>query len=239
VLAPTAAAGITLDRVGDVLLFVAPGFFARVGYTARFPQPKQGDFYALVASLAASVPIVALGHALADWLGWHKTATNLAYVSLLLALGLAGGYLVARVRGSEHMRAVLRWLKIPFAPEATVYERTVLKLPEEGEVTVTFNDGRIASGYPAVGPALVTEGAPHELYLAHPRWWSADPPPGQWRGDPMWQGMVINLDEVATVMLSHDPLPKRRRSTLRFWKRKRAQPKPAPAAAVAKPEQQT
>lgn len=49
-----------LDQAGSILLYVAPGFAARMSYQARFPQPKSEDLYVVVVSVVASVPIVAV-----------------------------------------------------------------------------------------------------------------------------------------------------------------------------------
>lgn len=193
---------MTVQDVGNVLLYVAPGFFGRIAYAYRFPQPQPQEFYATVVSIAASVPIVAVGSAVADSFGWPKQATDVRFVLLLLGLGLLAGYILSLARGSRIGRATLHELGLPFAPEATVYEQTVMELGIESEVTVTFKDGRIVSGYPTVGPAVQPEGQPRELYLSRPRWWSG----GGWQGNDAWQGVIVSLDEVVSVALPEDPV---------------------------------
>jgi hypothetical protein len=83
-------------------------------------------------------------------------------------------------------------------------EQTVLNMEKDAEVTVIFADGRIVSGYPVVGPGHVQEGEARELYVVWPRWWSEATT--SWIATDNTQGLVINLDETAAVMLSDNPL---------------------------------
>jgi hypothetical protein len=203
------AVDVAVNDVGNILLFIAPGFFARVAYAARFPQPKEQDLHVAVVSLAASVPIVAIGSHFAHVWGWPREATDARYVLLLVAMGVVAGYLVAWVRGANFSRLALRKLSIPFSPEATVYEQTVLKLPnssEDGLVTVTFKDGRAVAGYVTIGPGIQEEGVPREVYLSRPSWLHDD---NRW-SDPeapdAAKGLIVNLEEVLTVSLAYDPM---------------------------------
>ena len=116
--------------VANIVVFVVPGFFARLGYLARFPQRRQEPAYALIISIAASVPLVALANSVADFLALEAEPLNAAYGLLLVTLGLVVGYLTAVLRGWSTVRSVLQVIGIPFDPEATVFERTLLGLPE-------------------------------------------------------------------------------------------------------------
>jgi hypothetical protein len=196
-----------VDQAGSILLYVAPGFFARLSYRARFPQAKPPDLYTLVVSVAASVPIVALGQLAAKTLGIDRTPTTIGYVLLLLVIAVVLGFGAAWLRSRDWVRGCLRCAGIPYSPEATVMEQTVMNMRKGTEVTITFKDGRIASGFPVAGTGLQEEGEARELYLVWPRWWdvgSGDA--GDWIGNPAWQGLLVNLDEVAAVMLSDNPL---------------------------------
>jgi len=198
-----------IDQAGSILLYVAPGFFARLSYQARFPQRESGDLYALVVSVAASVPVVAAGHALASWWSVSTAPTSIAYVAMLLTIAVVVGYLAAFVRDREFVRGGLRHIGLPYGPEATVIERTIFKMPVNAEVNVLFKDGRIASGIPTKGTNPADQGDTRELYLAWPRWWSED---GEsWVNNTKADnsdevaGMLVNLDEVAAVELKKEP----------------------------------
>jgi predicted permease len=190
----------TSEEVARILTYVAPGFFARVGYTARFPQREQQHFYALVVSVAASVPLVAMGNAIANAIGIDHDPTDAAYIALLLAPAIVVGYLAAAVRGSERTRRFLRRLSIPFEPEATIYEQTLLKLPYDAQVTILFKDGRTLAGYPAKGPGIGDD-EPRELYITSARWW--DSKGNKWEGQA--PGAIVNLEEVVSILMSADP----------------------------------
>jgi hypothetical protein len=193
-------ATVTVEDIGNVLVYVAPGFFARIAYNARFPQPDPQEFYATVVSIGASLPIVAIADHFAGGWKWSEKATDVRYVVFLLAIGLVLGYVVAALRGSRLGRSAFRELGMAYAPEATIYEQTVMKLPLNSEVTVTFKDRRVVSGYPSIGPALIAEGQPRELYLSRPRWWSGT----DWLDNDGMQGLIVSLDEVITVALPVD-----------------------------------
>jgi hypothetical protein len=193
----------TAEDVGNILIFVVPGFFARVGYTARFPQPQQEPSYALIVSVAVSVPLVAIARELAEGLNLGTAPTDPKFAVLLVVIGLTAGYLAALLRGSTEVRALAQRLRIPFEPEATIFEQTLLRLDdEEAKVTVGLKDDRAVSGYPALGPAYTKPGEARELYLVGPEWWDSETE--QWIDG--GAGIVINLDEVVTVPLDENPL---------------------------------
>lgn len=188
--------------VANILIFVVPGFFARIGYRARFPQRDQQPTFALVVSVALSLPLVAVADEIADLAGIATESTDSWYALLLVALGLLAGYLAASLRAANWFRKVLAYFKMPFPPEATIYEQTVLKMPAEGLVTVVFKDGRIVCGFPAIGPTYVEPGEAREMYLVAPR--GFDQESGEWIG--VGNGMVVNLAEIEAVTLDSDPL---------------------------------
>jgi Family of unknown function (DUF6338) len=204
-----------VDQAGSILLFVAPGFFARVAYQARFPQRESGDLYSLVVSVAASVPIVALGHLVAQKASISRSPTNLGYVVVLLGIAVIAGYLIGLLRDSGGARQALRELGLAYEPEATMMERTVLKMPEGGVLTVDFKDGRKAWGYPAFGTGYIEDDEARELYLAWPQW--LDDETGEWIKDANGlAGVVINLDEVVALGLTASPPLGARRRFLRL-----------------------
>jgi hypothetical protein len=191
-----------IDQAGSILLYVAPGFFARLSYEARFPRRESGDLYTLVVSVAASVPIVALGHFIAREASLSTSPTTLGYVLMVLAISVAAGYVLGWLRDWDKTRKALHGLGLRYEPEGTLMERTIFKLPVGSLVTVLFKDGRVASGIPTKGTGYVEEGEARELYLAWPRWSEGD---GKWTSGDGVAGLLINLDEVVAVELADDP----------------------------------
>lgn len=155
--------------VANILIFVVPGFFARLGYTARFPQRPSEPGHQLIVSIALSVPLVALARELADLVGISTTSTSAAFAIELVVIGLVAGYLAASLRAWKRVRELMRSLGMPFPPEATIYEQTLLQLPEDGQVTITLKGDRVVTGYPAIGPTYEEPGTAREIYLSHRR----------------------------------------------------------------------
>jgi hypothetical protein len=91
---------LSADDVGHVVQYLAPGFFARVAYEARFPQRERSSLSVLVWSVAASLPLVALGTALANLLGIRTDPTYWLFVVTLLVPSVAAGYIVACLRAT-------------------------------------------------------------------------------------------------------------------------------------------
>lgn len=189
------------DDVGNILIYVVPGFFARLGYLARFPGRPQDPSYAFIVSVALSVPLVALTSAAADHLGLSTEATNAGFASLLVVVGLLAGYLAALTRSLGWVRRLLRRGKIRFDPEATVYEQTLLEL-ESSPVSVSLKDGRTVSGQPILGPGYEEPGSPRELYLVDIEW--RDDKTGDWTDGS--KALIVNLDEVVMISMDEDPV---------------------------------
>jgi hypothetical protein len=193
--APTAA------DVANILVYVVPGFFARLGYLARFPQRRQETAYALIVSVAASVPLVAIVNEIAEALGLEANPVNAVYCVSLVVVGLCAGYLTAVARGWQPIRDVLGRIGIPFQPEATIYERVLVGTPETLQVTVTFEDGQVVGGYPADGPSFVEAGEVREMFLDQESWWDYEKCEWSEPGN----GVIVNLDQVRAVALSERP----------------------------------
>src|SRR5215210_3113128 len=120
---------ITAEDAGRLLTLVAPGYFAYVAYTQRFPRRPRDEFPTLVASVAFSLPLVALANELARKWAIVTNPAEVPYVALLLGLSGAVGYVVALVRGAGSFRALLSALGHSQEPELSVVSRTVMRLP--------------------------------------------------------------------------------------------------------------
>jgi Family of unknown function (DUF6338) len=193
---------LTAEEVGQLVTFIAPGFFARLIYTGRFPRREPQEFALLISSVVFSLPLVALTNAVAPLLGIDDTnVTDLPYVLLLLTLAMLAGYLAATVRGWPRARELLARIGLVYQPESSIYAQTLLALPEDAVVTVEFNDGRKLSGTPRLGPGLATEDIA-ELYLTHPSWW--DPTRAEWVESGAGGGVIVPLENVHSVTLDRD-----------------------------------
>jgi hypothetical protein len=166
------ADALTAEQVGQVMTYIAPGYFARSAYTARFPCPDQPHFNILITSVATSLPLVAAAHGLAELLSVPARPTNVGYVSLLLGLSMLVGYCFAAIREPQWVRKRLAAIGITSQPEALLTTQ-VLKPLNDRFVTVNFKDGRKLSGVPKAGPVLPEDGI-KELYLTYPAWWDED-----------------------------------------------------------------
>lgn len=163
------ADGLTAEQVGQVMTYIAPGYFARGAYTARFPCPDQPHFNILITSVATSLPLVAATRGLAELLSIPARPTNVGYVALLLGLSMLVGYCFAAAREPQWVRKRLAAIGIASQPEALLTTQ-VLKPLSDRFVTVNFKDGRKLSGVPKAGPVLPDDGI-NEFYLTYPAWW--------------------------------------------------------------------
>jgi hypothetical protein len=191
---------LTAEEVGRILTYVAPGYFALYAFRAHFPQRNTGQLETLVLTVATSVPLVALANEIADRRDISTDPTKLGYVALLLGVSIAVGYVFALLRGWGWIRRQLGHVGFRYQPEASVYARTLLRLPQKDSyIIVVFKDGRRVAGMPKFGPGRSDDG-PRELYLTHPEWrWG----PGDWRRDGV--GLIVNLDEVHHITLEDAP----------------------------------
>lgn len=191
-------ADVVLDAnaVGQVITYVAPGFLARLGYRARYSGPERPAGEVLIIAVVASLPLVALLGAL---LPGAQKATQLGYVSLLMALGLVVGYLAALARGRPRTRRLLGKLDYRLEPEGTIYAQTLKHMSDEGSVVIELKDGRRVWGAPRSGPQTKEDGVA-ELYLTFPQ---AEDASGDWVS--VGEGLIVPLAEVSTIALSEEP----------------------------------
>lgn len=192
---------LTAEQVGQVLTYIAPGYFARSAYTARFPCPDPPHFNVLVTSVATSLPLVAAANGLAELLSIPARPTNLGYVALLLGLSMVVGYCFAALREPQWVRQRLAAIGITSQPEALLTTQ-VLKPLSDRFVTVNFKDGRKLSGVPKAGPVLPDDGI-KELYLTYPAWWD-DERNDFAETDENEAAVLVWIDEIHNITISED-----------------------------------
>lgn len=144
-----AAPAVTAEEVGQILTYLAPGFFAHAAYRYRFPRRRRADFDAIVLSVVLSVGLVALGNAAADRLGVDRDVGELAYVAVLLGISVVLGYSSAILRSTRLVRAGLARVGLRQAPEHAVSELVFGRLAEDALIYVNFKDGRAVAGNPS------------------------------------------------------------------------------------------
>jgi hypothetical protein len=197
------AEAFTAQQVGQVVAFVAPGFFARLSYNARFPSKSPEEFTLIVTAVVVSLPLVAITNALCKPLGISiQNVLTLPYVSLLIGLSVVAGYLAATIRAARGVRLLLSRFGLAYQPEGSVYAQTMLALRPSATVTVELLDGRRLSGTPRIGPGS-TEDSVDELYITHPAWWDATA--RTWTDEGAGGGVIVPLGQVRCVTLDHDP----------------------------------
>lgn len=193
----------TTADVGNVLVFLAPGFFARFAYTSRFPRQEASDFASMVWAIAMGVPLIAVGNAFADLLNIRHDPLRLGYVAALLGPALLLGYLVALIRSTPWIAQLRSRLRLYHEADASIYAMTLLALDKSKQVTISLKDGRQLCGVPAAGPSLAKDDV-QELYLTYTRW---KQPNGEWPKTTD-SGMIVPLSEISTITLPQHSEPK-------------------------------
>ncbi len=191
---------LTAEEVGRLLTLVAPGYFAQVSYTSRYPRTERGELPTLVMSAALSLPIVALAGAIAPG---DPKPLDLGYVALLLGLAIVLGYAFALLRGWSLTRDVLSKIGYRREPEASVLSRVFGSLPRKHLVTVTFKDGRKVSGSRRLWTGDPDPQKRGDLYLVYPSWW--DPVKKDWLPRQKTDGVIVNVDEVLAIDVRPSP----------------------------------
>lgn len=192
-------------EVANVVQFVAPGFFARLAYGARFPQPEASTLTTLVWSVAASLPLVAVGNFVAGRLGVDVDPMEAGYVLLLLGVASLAGYGIAGARAIPRVRSALGRIGLHHQPDGSVYAVTMLAAPSDLVVVIETGDGRKVSGTPRFGPSFAEDGV-DELVLTHPEWMTKE----GWSSDGAGAAVLLPLSQVKTVTFSSDPFERPR-----------------------------
>lgn len=191
---------LTSQEVGRVVQYVAPGFFARIAYEARFPRAERSSLNTIIWSVAASLPLVAASNQLAAWFAIGIDTTAWQYVTVLLTPALLAGYAVAVLRSMSWTRKGLGWFGLRHQPDGSVYAMTMLGLRPDAVVVLELHDGRMVSGTPRAGPSFAEDDV-DEVVLTHPEWRSES----EWSAVGAGKAVLIPLREVRSVTFSEDP----------------------------------
>jgi hypothetical protein len=196
-------AGITAQQVGQVVAYIAPGFFATLAYNFKFPRARADEFTLLVTAVVISLPLVSLADAIAHCAKISTSVTNISYVLLLLGVSIAAGYGLAQLRSVDAVRKLLGILGSPYQPESSIYAQTMLRLPPDAWVTIEFTDGRRLAGTPRSGPGLAHENI-EELLITYPQWW--DPQKAEWNAESAGKAVIVPINQIHSVTFDRDPI---------------------------------
>jgi hypothetical protein len=180
-----AAPAVTAEEVGQILTYLAPGFFAQAAYRYRFPRRRRSDFDAIVLSVVLSVPLVAVGNAAANGLAVDRDVGDVVYVFLLLGISVVLGYLTAILRSTQAARVGLG------------------RLAEDALIYVNFNDGRAVAGNPSAW-TFDPEASTRDLYVHFPQWWRGED--AGWSDPDDDGGVLFDLSEVHSIQVTSDPI---------------------------------
>ena len=194
---------MTAAEVANVLTFVAPGFFALAAYRYEFPRRARDRSEALVVSVAASVPIVALTEVVRGWIGVERNPLGLGYVALLLGLSLVAGYAVARLRGADAARRLLRKLGFHREPEDTPFIHALrgIRSESDAQITVTFKDGDVLGGTPESWSSEPDDRL--QVFVTHYRWY--DRKAGAWGERRDEGGVLVSIDDTCSIEFDRTP----------------------------------
>lgn len=191
---------LTLQEVGRIVSYAAPGYAVYGTYRARFPAAVRPAAEVLIASTVLSLPFVALAQHLAP--EDATDPTSLRFVAALLIPAWLAGLLLGWVRGWGVVRDVFEQAGFGAQAESSVWLRTLRYLDAEAFVTVQFKDGTRVCGQPRLHPGDPTDGI-REIYLVNVHEWSAA---GDWEKSVDGAGVIVRLDEAVRLTLSSDPL---------------------------------
>jgi hypothetical protein len=129
---------LSVESIGNVILYLAPGYIAVGVYRSVFEKKELGDTPMLITSAVYSLPIVALANEIVVHITGHwqhlpfkliSKPDNLAYVILLIVLSPIAGYLAVMIRRWKPVKKLLD--KLDFSPpEPDLYLR-VMKVDHE------------------------------------------------------------------------------------------------------------
>jgi hypothetical protein len=190
------AAILTLDEVGRIVSYVAPGYLAQWVYRARYPSRDRPAGELLIMSVALSVPFVALASRLTS--SSNQNPTSLRFVAALFIPALIVGFAAAIARPA--LRVPLVALGFSEQPEGSIWQRTLHDLPKDAWVTIDLVDGSKVAGLVRTYPGAAADGV-RELFLVAPRFDDGE----ELRPVNGAAGVIVRLDEVRTVTLGRDP----------------------------------
>jgi hypothetical protein len=189
---------IGLQDVANLVVFIAPGYFAGRTYSAVHSKSDKDFSRILLESAVFSLPIVSVYDLIWQQLS-DQTAvsTSVWYVLPLLLVSFAVGLGAAKVRGAKWSRPIARQLGFPGADEDFMRAQ-FHKLAGDEAVTVRLKSGSFFSGTPQGGNSYKS-GTRRQYFFNNVAWYNneAKNASTQWEERP--GSLIIDLDEVMYI----------------------------------------
>jgi hypothetical protein len=190
----------SLQDVANLVVFVAPGYFALRTYSLIYSKDEKEFTRLLIESVACSLPIVSFFNFV--WPGTPATVLDIEYILPLLGFSIVAGYGFARLRGWgwKPFKRLMRVLGL-HEPNEDFMGSQFQKLGKNDFVTVTLRTGAVFSGMPKQSNTYRRDGA-RQYYFSSIAWYDQDK--GTWDNRP--GGLIVDLSEVEYLETSR-PLP--------------------------------
>lgn len=196
---------IGLQDVANLVVFIAPGYFACRTYSTVHSKGDKSFSRILIESAVFSLPIVAIYNVV-----WHSftdqvaASTSVKYVLPLLILSFLVGLLFARLRAWRWPRSVARRFGFPDADEDFIHA-LFNQLSKNEAVTVRLKNGSVFSGTPQ-GGSTYRNGSSRQYYFNNVAWYN-DSPKAKTNWEERPGSLIIDLEEVM-YMETAKALPK-------------------------------
>lgn len=188
---------LTLTEIGRLVSYIAPGYFARWTYRKRFPKGLEQPGEILIQSVVLSLPFVALAHEIAG----ARTSLSWIYLIALLGPAVAAGAVTAWLRDLDTTRNFALALGVSAQPDASMWVRTIGRLPKDALIVIDLKDGSRIAGVPRSMPGLPDDNV-KELYLIDPRYEDST---GALVSVDRAASVIVRIDEISMVTLSQEP----------------------------------
>jgi hypothetical protein len=196
---------ITLEDVANIIILVAPGYFAIRAYSLIYSKQDKEYARLLIESAIFSVPIVSAYNVLWRFVApnYAATATSARYVLPLLLLSTCIGWAVSAVRKTRVANKLAQRLRLP-GPDEDFIRMQFEKLKHNEPVTVVLKNDAIFSGTPQGGNTF-RNGYPRQYYFNNIAWYAKRKKGGSW--EERDGSLIIDLGEVRFIETSQ-PLPR-------------------------------
>lgn len=201
---------LTADTIGNIVIFLAPGYISRQIYRSVFVKKELGDTSLVITSAVYSLPIVVIGKEVVTYINqwWlHNSLrledkpSNFGFVVILLVLSFIAGYGAVLVRSNKMTRRILNdW---GFRdPEPNIYLGAMKVDHKFSFSIVTLKSGRVFGGI-MTRQQTDDDTEAKALYFSHLRW--RDPTAEDGWGEEANAGMLVPLDSIRYIELGPPP----------------------------------
>lgn len=190
---------VTLQDVANIVTFIVPGYFAMQVYSFVYAKRDRDFARLLIESVVYSLPIITIVNALWGLVFSQPpaTAVSVGYALLTLAVSLAVGFLVAKLRVWRPVVAVIERLGIG-SPHDDFVKAQLLRVQYDDDtqnaVTVRLKSSSTFSGTPN-RMSRYAHGTPSYYYFANLAWFNERTR----RWDEREGGIIVRGDEIEYI----------------------------------------